>query len=309
MILAVCLNPALQRTLQFEGLTINRVNRAESVFLSCGGKGVNAARVAVRLNADVRLLTILGGARGLELKRILKEEGIPFHSVPVRGITRICSTLLDPANGTQTELVEESGPVFKDEVRRVEQAFEKLIPRAQIVILSGTAPKGFPETVYGRWVAKAKRFGVPSILDAPSKLAENGLKAGPWLFKPNWKEMEALAGEWIRSDEEAKTAMAALHRKGAENVLVTQDGPRALALMEGRFYRIVSPDLTVINPIGSGDAIAAGIAAAFMRKESVLEALRLGIACGSANVLTVPAGTVRPKDVRSLLPKIRIEEY
>lgn len=256
MILAVCLNPAFQRTLHFQGLSFNRVNRAKSVAVSAGGKGVNVARIAVRLDADVRLLTLLGGSNGRKVKRILEEEGISIQAVSIRGDTRICSTLLDLASGTYTELAEESEPVSEDEVRRAGQAFEKLLPRARMAVFSGTAPKGFPETVYQKWIAKAKALGIPSILDAPGKLAECGMKARPWLFKLNWIEMETLVKGTIRSEEEAKRAMEILRAKGAENVLVTRDGPGAMALVDGQFYRMASPNLKVVNPIGSGDAFA-----------------------------------------------------
>jgi tagatose 6-phosphate kinase len=307
MILAVCLNPALQRTLHFQSLEFDRVNRAKSIVISTGGKGVNVARVASTLGADVLLLTLLGGTHGREVKAHLKKEGILFHAIPVRGNTRICTTLLDPENGTQTELVEESEPVTKEDVQRADRTFERLLPRCSLVILSGTAPKGFPDTVYGKWIAMATRTHVPSILDAPMKLAENGLASKPWLFKPNWHEMETLLGVTVRSESEAGKAMESLRSRGAQNVLVTKEGPLALALTGSGFFRILSTDLNVVNPIGSGDSIAAGIGAAFLRGKSLPEALRFGMACGGANVLTPLAGTVRKKDVRTLLKDIRIQ--
>jgi tagatose 6-phosphate kinase len=309
MILAVCLNPALQRTLVFQGLEINRVNRAKSGILSTGGKGVNVARVAAALGAEVRLLTLSGGPNGRKLRALLKVDGIPFQSVPVRGNTRICTTLLDREHGTQTELVEESGPVTIEEVRGAERAFERLLRRCRFLILSGTAPEGFPQSVYRRWIEAADKRGVPSILDAPGGLAVNGLSARPWLFKPNWGEMEAIIGRAVRSAAEVKNALTLLRRKGARNVLVTADGPAAMALTDGGFYRIVSPGLSVINSIGSGDSIAAGTGEAFLRGKSLPEALRFGMACGSANVLTPLAGTVRMRDVRKLLPRVRIEPF
>ena len=309
MILAVCLNPAIQRTLNFQDLQLNRVNRAKSAVLSTGGKGVNVARVAMTSGADVKLLTLAGGPNGRELRRLLKGEGIPFHAVPVRGNTRICTTLLDRKNGIQTELVEESEPVTGGETGRVQRAFETLLRGSRLLVLSGTAPKGFASSVYRRWIEAANRIGIPTILDAPGKLAEQGLTSRPWLFKPNWGEMEAILGRPVRSDEEAKKALEIFHQNGAQNVMVTADVPVALALADGGFFRLISPDLAVVNPIGSGDSIAAGIAAAFLRKKSLPEALRFGMACGSANVLTPLAGTVRKRDVRTLLKAVKIEPF
>ena len=309
MILAMCLNPALQRTLRFQNLSFNRVNRAESVSHSAGGKGVNVAGILSTLKSDVRLLTLLGGVNGRQVKAILKRDKIRFHAVPVCGNTRICTTLLDPAAGIQTELVEEGEPVSTVEVRDVDQAFEKMLPRSRILILSGTAPRGFPDTVYRKWIARAKNLGIPAILDAPKRLAENGLKANPWLFKPNWGEMETLVGSRIDSDEMLKSALEFLHAKGAENILVTRDGPCAFAFWDRECVRIISPNLKVANPIGSGDAFAAGIAAAWLFGKKLPEMLKLGMACAGANVLTPLAGTLRLADVKVLIRRIRIETF
>jgi len=309
MILAVCLNPALQRTLHFRSLEFKRVNRADSVIVSTGGKGVNVARVVSTLGEDVLLLTMLGGGRGNEVRAQLKREGIPFHAVPVRGNTRICSTLLDSGNNAQTELVEESEPVSRQEARKAEGIFERMLPRCGLVVLSGTVPPGFPEEIYGKWISMAARIRVPSILDAPMRLAERGLESRPWLFKPNWSEMQALLAKPVRSESQAGKAMEILRSMGARNVLVTRDGPVAFASTEKGRFRLRSEDLRVVNPIGSGDSIAAGIAVAVTKGKPLPEALRFGMACGGANVLTPLAGTVRMRDVRAVLKTVRLDRF
>ena len=105
MILCVCLNPALQRTLTFKSLSLRRVNRAASARHSVGGKGVNVSRVATALGADAKLLLPLGGARGREIRRLLRREGLSFTAVDVSGETRVCTTLVDAGLSSVTELV------------------------------------------------------------------------------------------------------------------------------------------------------------------------------------------------------------
>jgi 1-phosphofructokinase family hexose kinase len=305
MLLAVCLNPALQRTLVLPGFGIDRVNRAVSVGVSVGGKGVNAARVAASLGADVRLLLPLGGATGREAGRLLRDGRIRFTRVPVAAATRTCQTLVDPESETVTELVEEGGRLSRDEVRAVRSAFEALLPRAGIVVLSGTAPAGFPDGIYAGWIAAARRLGIPVLLDAPSRFALPALRQGPWLYKPNWDEMEGMLGRTVPSNR-ADDALRDLEALGADSVFVTGDGPVAFGRTGSESFRISCPRLRVLNPIGSGDAVAAGIAVVRLEGRPLSEAFRLGMACGAANVLTLPAGTIRRADVRSLLPRIRI---
>jgi 1-phosphofructokinase family hexose kinase len=305
VILSVCLNPALQRTLVFRDLALRRVNRAASVLVSVGGKGANVAAVLQTLGAENRLLLPLGGRRGREVADRLGAAGTVFRAVPVRAETRICTTLLDAVPSTVTELVEESGPFSGKEVRALQAAFERLLPSARLVILSGTAPRGFPADIYGRWIRMAGRAGVPSLLDAAEPFAGPGLSAGPWFYRVNWREMEAVLGRSVPV-REAFSAMEELRGLGARNVLISLDGPAAIADIGGRFARISAPALKAVNSIGSGDAMAAGMGDAYIKGKDAPEILRRGMACGAANVLTPTAGTVRPSEVRSLAPRIRI---
>jgi len=99
MILVVGLSPAWQRTLVFEEIIPGKVNRATGLTETASGKGVNVARVASILGADVKLLTIAGGRRGQLLKAQLKRQGLNARVVSVNAETRICQTLLHLRRG------------------------------------------------------------------------------------------------------------------------------------------------------------------------------------------------------------------
>jgi fructose-1-phosphate kinase PfkB-like protein len=67
------------------------------------------------------------------------------------------------------------------------------------------------------------------------------------------------------------------------------------------------PEVTVVNPIGSGDSLAAGFTVAhFLRGLPVPEAVAYGTACAAANVLTATSGVLRPEDVDRLLPEVTL---
>jgi tagatose 6-phosphate kinase len=304
MILVVCLNPALQRTLIFNDLALRRVNRASSVRISVGGKGANVARVLRTLGAESRLLLPLGGARGRDVKELLRRGGVPFRSVPVHGETRVCTTLIDASSSAVTELVEESGLFSGNDIRATQAAFGRLLPSARLLILSGTAPAGFSEDVYGRWITQAGKAGIPTLLDAAQPFAGPGLAARPWFYRANWMEMEGVLGGSVPAGD-AFAALEELRGRGARNILISREGPHAVTDAEGRIATVTAPNLKTVNSIGSGDAMAAGIGAASIKGKDVFEIIRMGMACGAANVLTPTAGTVRSADVRSLMPRIR----
>src|SRR5580698_1406490 len=158
MILVVGLSPAWQRTLTFEEIIHGKVNRAARVSEAASGKGVNVARVASILDADVKLLTVAGGKRGQLLKAKLTRQGLNARVVPVTAETRICQTLL--SREATTELVEEAGPLTPMEVREVLRAFRLAIRKAELVVLTGTVPKGCGDDFYARLIDESTRRGV-----------------------------------------------------------------------------------------------------------------------------------------------------
>lgn len=305
MILVVCLHPALQRTLIFPQLALDQVNRAKTVRVSPGGKGVNVARVIQQLGGEAHLFLPLGGEQGRRVRTLLEQEGISFSQVPVSSTTRICSTLLDLKAHTVTELVEESTLLTEKEVTSIEKRFSQLLYNAQWLVISGTAPSGFRETIYHDWILLAQKYRILTFLDASGQWAKNALQAKPWLFKCNWAEMEKILERKIPFSKISQ-ALEQLQRLGAEHVIVTSDGPLAFARVEKANYRIESAQLEVVNPIGSGDAMMAGIVYHVSKGKSLLEAIQWGMACAGANVLTETAGEVRVSNAHALFSRIRI---
>ena len=287
MILVVGLSPAWQRTLTFEDFTLRKVNRAKYVSETASGKGVNVVRVAKQLGASVRLLTVAGGRRGDQLQRSLKEQGIDARIVRVKSETRICQTLL--ADGTVTELVEEAGPMSRSEVRAVEVRFASEIGNAKVLVLTGTVPRGCGDDFYARLIRKARAAGVPVLIDAQAKQLMNAVKAKPSVVRINRDEFRAVpkltrdCGEWF----------------------VISDGAQSVSVHHGsKTILLAPPRVKLVNSIGSGDAMLAGIACGLLRGQTTAESVRLGIACGAANAMTPTPGFVRLADVKRLLKRI-----
>jgi tagatose 6-phosphate kinase len=62
-----------------------------------------------------------------------------------------------------------------------------------------------------------------------------------------------------------------------------------------------------VNPIGSGDAFAAGLLWRLLRGEDLGEACRWAAAAGAANALTLMAGEVHGDDVERLAGQVTVE--
>src|SRR5205823_14743178 len=93
---------------------------------------------------------------------------------------------------------------------------------------------------------------------------------------------------------------------GAAWAAVTLDEQRAIVSIGASFWRDAARREEVVSAIGSGDAFAAGLAAALTRGADVPQACRLAAACGAANAMNLPAGHARREDIERLLPQVSV---
>lgn len=280
-ILVVGPTPAVQRRVTLGVLQRNQVNRAAHVEVLPSGKGLNCARAAARLGADVEALLFLGGEPGAWVLHAAKEEGIRVRAVDAPSPTRTCCTLIETQEGCVTELVENAGPVDSASEDAFVRAYQECVQDAAAVVFAGTLPAGAQPTMY-RKLAEMADFR-PTILDTQGQALLAALPARPTLAKPNRHEIAAATACSTETREGLCQAVARLHELGARNVLVT-DGPRPALFSNGEYATEVCPrQIEVSNPIGSGDALAAGIAVALVRGAPLPEAIQFGIACGAAN--------------------------
>lgn len=80
------------------------------------------------------------------------------------------------------------------------------------------------------------------------------------MIKPNNHELGEIFGKELNRDEEITQAARKLQQRGARNVLVSMAGDGALLLDEtGAVHRIGTPKGKVVNSVGAGDSMVAGL--------------------------------------------------
>lgn len=310
LILCVGGTPAMQRTLLLPSLEVGEVNRAREVRVTASGKAVNAARVVTTLGGRALLATFLGGDAGRFVSRQLDEEGVAHEVVWAEGDapTRVCLTLL-PDGGPVTEVVEEALPVSDSDVAALEEVVKRRLNEARAVCLMGSLPPGVSDDAYARHAVAAREAGVPVLVDAQGASLLSSLTARPFIVKPNLEEASAALGLDTSGDPatDALTAVDALLKSGARWALVSVGASGSvLGNVEGGRWQVTSPQIDAQNPIGSGDALAAGLLLAVSQGASVPDATAYGTACAAANALTTTAGVVDPDTVVALRPRVRL---
>ncbi len=286
----------------FASLKIDAVNRAVDVKQTASGKSLNVARVLKTLGQPLIATGFLGGDAARIMRRDLDQSGIAHDFVDVEPETRTCVTVIDQGGATATELIEESKQLSDGDWTAMLEKVAQLLGDSRVMVMSGSLPPNAPQAFYGDCCNLATKVGVTTILDTRGEPLRQALSAHPNVIKLNLPEFEDTFGErgmpsveWLRSAE-------------LQQLVITQGSQPTLVWDGERAWRISTPKIDVVSPIGSGDSFAAGLAAGLMRGEPLHEAARLGAACGAANAMTPVAGFVSQDDVERLLKEISIHE-
>jgi tagatose 6-phosphate kinase len=311
----VCLGttPALARTMQFDGLTIDGVNRAADVYEYASGKSINAARVMSRLGQPTMAILPVGCSTGSRLQELIQTvERLRPRCVEVQTPTRLCVTVIDRLQQTTTELIENGGPLRATEVRQILSAFEAAMGSAggsaKMALLTGSLAAGVSEKFYADCVTRCVRAGVRVVLDAVGTPLLAAIDARPTVIKLNADELGKSVNRSTASAAEVHDAAADVARQTGGWVIVTRGRSTTIAVhAKGEALRVSVPAVKVISAIGSGDSFAAGLAVALAGGSTMSDALMKATACASANAMTPHAGHVELKDVRQLASQVRVE--
>ncbi len=330
MILAAGLSPAWQQIVVLDALAVGEVNRAREVHWCASGKVLNVGLALHCLCASpplskggqggsregeiencklenddgvpARTLALVGGLSGDAIRHEFAELGVSARWVTSRTPTRVCTTILDQGTGTTTELVENAGAVSPEELEEFKTAYFEEAARAEVVVLTGSLPAGVPATFYRELLEKTPGR---VVLDAQGEPRLAALEYRPFVVKPNREELERTLGRPLETDADLRAAMRELCQRGARWVVVSQ-GKERVWLASGRdVWSFQPPRVEVVNPIGSGDCLAAGIAAALARGDDVPDAVLYGIAAAAENARQLLPARLDPRCVAALADMIQ----
>jgi len=187
-VLTMTLNPCIDRTVYFETFYVGATNIVKKVIEEVAGKGINVAVGLSHINIPVKAM---GFAYKEDLQKLygkLEEERIEYSFVEVDGRLRVNQKLFDESKAEMTECNEKGNPVRKEDVDLLLKMLREELADASLLVLSGSVPPGVDANIYAVMTSMAKETGVKVILDASGKLLAEGVKAGPYLIKPNREE-------------------------------------------------------------------------------------------------------------------------
>jgi 1-phosphofructokinase family hexose kinase len=311
VIVTVTLNAALDRTLTVPHFQRGHRHRASDVLTLAGGKGINVARALKRLDVPVVATGLAGGRTGTRIVEELTSEAILNDFVRIGAESRTSTAVVDPTEGSYTEINEWGPKVTADELEMLLEKLHYLSRGADFVVFAGTLPRGVEESFYAEAVRDLNRRDVPVVLDSEGQPLRFGVEAEPFLVSPNQLEAEHVVGQELEDEEDFLMALDAMAELGARNVQITLESGCYALFREERHvkrYKALAPSVEAVSVVGAGDVLLAQFIAAQLAGKPPEESLRLAVAAGAASTLEVGAGRFDPREAGRLVAGVELAE-
>lgn len=306
-IVTLTLNPAVDIATTVGRLAPGHKLRCAPPLVHPGGGGINAARVAARLGADVVALYAAGGPTGDLLQSLLERERLGCERIRIAGTTRENFSVQDTSTGAEYRFVL-PGPVLSTHewqdclARCAERAGQ-----ARFLVASGSLAPGVPEDFYARLASRLGR-GTKMVLDSSGPALEAALAGGVFAIKPSLGELRQLTGEPLETTAQQVEACRRLVRGGRASLVALSLGREGAMLVTAQdAWRAAGLPVTVAGTIGAGDSFVGGLVSAMAREAAPEEALRHAMAASAATVQARGTALCDPKLVRALLGRVAVE--
>ena len=278
------MNPAIDRIISVDRLAFEDRAYINSSRESAGGRGINASCVIQSFGGDTTAVFTSGGASGKRLEELQNGCGYRILVVPIEHEIRTNFTITD-RHGLTVNLNEAGPALSKAELARLEKVIRGTLDRAAWLMLCGSTPPGVPSSFYAKLIAAARQKKVRTLLHTGGDALREGIEAKPTVVTPNQQEAERLLGRTLLTRTHYLDAAAGIRAVGPESVVLSLGSRGAVGAFAEGLVEALPPRVDSVCPIGAGDALTAAYTWASTRKSSPVDALRWGVAAGTASAL------------------------
>ena len=307
MNICVTLNPCLDKSLVVPPWRPGEHQvRGSRVELVVGGKGVNVARGLARLGQPARPALFLGDEIGQLCDRLIRQQD-RFEPIVewTEAATREILTVRTADTAEQTAFFDPDPEITAAEqegfVNQLRAAFDA---GASWCALSGSSPCRATDRLYATVILLARQAGIYTLVDTYGDCLLPALEAQPDVVKMNRMECERAYGKPLDSFAAVREALDWIRGYGVPYAAITFGAQGVVAAWEDNVLAWEPPSIDEVNPIGSGDAMTAGLIDAFSRDEEPEEAFRWAMACAVCNVQRWVACDFYRDDVETMVDLI-----
>jgi 6-phosphofructokinase 2 len=268
-----------------------------------GGGGINVVRVIQELGGAAFAVYLSGGTTGPLLEALVRNAGINGRNIPIKGHTRVSYTVHERSSGLEFRFVPEGPEVAPTEWQACLSALDEV--ECEYLVASGSLPRGVPEDFYVRVAAVAARKGAKLVLDTSGAALREASGRGLYLIKPSLGELQELVGRPLAVPTDQDAALQALIASGAaEMIALTLGRDGAVLATRDGLRRLKGVKVTPKSTVGAGDSFLAAMTLALSQGRDAKDAFALGVAAGTAAVLTMGTELCRRADVERLYKQI-----
>jgi 6-phosphofructokinase 2 len=307
-VVTLTLNPAIDTSTRVSTVAAEHKLRCAPPRHDPGGGGLNVARAISQLGGTARVLYTAGGVNGQLLRELLAQFAVQQQPITISGDTRQSFTVLEQSSDLQYRFNLPGPELQAHEWQAALSLLAEIDPAPAYLVASGSLPPGVPADFYAQVAELGRERGAKVIVDTSGEPLRKAAAAGIFLLKPNLRELGMLAGRELNSEAaQEQVARDLVHSGSCEAVVVSLGAAGVLLVTAELCRRMRSPTVPIVSKVGAGDSTVAGITLALARNQSLVEAVRFGVACGAAAVMTPGTELCRRDDAEQLYAQLQAE--
>lgn len=308
-ILAVALNPCIDRGLEVPDLRIGGHQVCRQLFRRAAGKATNLARVLNALKVPTTITGFVGRAQQEYFERQLSGDYLSCQLFAVEGRTRENITIVDPVNNVETHLRDQGFEVTSADMSKLRKKLALICQKDMVVCFSGSLPPGLDLEQFVELVEICQMQGARVCVDSSGKVLRACKPLHLYAIKPNFDELSEMLGENVTGEEQIIPAAEKL-AESIDIVLIScgREGGYVFSSADGVCLRgKVSVDPKEIrNTVGCGDALLAGFIAEIVAGEDLANSYRHALAVATAAAVSLAPGEVHDRDIERFLEIVEI---
>lgn len=307
MIFTLTMNPCLDRYIYVDELIIDDTIRAKKIVDYPAGKGIDVSRVIKELGGVSIAISLIGGETGRKLEEMLDKEGVIYSSIRVPQETRM-NVILETSKG-QYRISMPGEKISVKKLQIVLEVLQALVRENDVVVVSGSLPKGVASEFYTGIIFALKQWGATVYFDADGDKLKAGLIGQPDYIKPNLHEFQRLIGKNVSSSKEIiQKARKIIDIHELKAILLSLGSKGAYFISKEKVLFTKTIKVNVKSAVGAGDSFLAAFVLKKTEGASDEEALRWANAAGTAAVLTPGTRLCKKSDVERIIEKIEVEK-
>jgi 1-phosphofructokinase family hexose kinase len=271
------------------------------------GKGINVARVIKELGEDVCVTGIIHEYNYAQFTHYLERLGIASHFCVIPGVTRINITLLESSSRQTTHINSLQLPVPTSVGEELLTYFRTHLKQGDVCVCTGSLPLGINNYFYCNLIKECSDSGAQTILDTSGEALRMGVRAKPVMVKPNLVELEDLFNEKVQGVHHIALKGKRLVDMGIQYAFISLGSDGMIAIHDNDCLLCSVPPVRTIDTVGCGDALVAGLAAAYSRSFSFNEMCRMAVASGTSKAQHAGPGIVTRDEVWQLMEEVTIK--